>query len=254
MDYEVLYAELQGAEKELKDKVNAAQRLFKAIGKKTEAGDLKGMEKDLVSLGEAAHAEMEAISRLSEILSGFDSHAYFESGDFASQVLDLCRENEVDVKGEYPVFEMFPYRVKFDTENQDVYLDRKKIACMRPKSLVAVVKTGRDKLMRANFNEGSFANELAEAYDLALLKQGKQKGTDIYLTSIYKLLVPMSRSRKEYDQQNFAFDLARLYGSKLETVKDGRSFQFGPSRNNAKAIRILDTEGHEQYLATIRFF
>ena len=32
------------------------------------------------------------------------------------------------------------------------------------------------------------------------------------------------------------------------------SFAAVPSRNNNKAIRILDKEGKEQYLATIRFF
>ena len=64
----------------------------------------------------------------------------------------------------------------------------------------------------------------------------------------------MSRFRKDYDQQSFAFDLARLYGSDLEAAKDGRKLQFGPSRNIGRAIRILDKEGNEQYLATIRFF
>ncbi|MCI9665624.1 MAG: hypothetical protein HFI46_17605 [Lachnospiraceae bacterium] len=39
-----------------------------------------------------------------------------------------------------------------------------------------------------------------------------------------------------------------------EAAKDGRKFQFGPSRNIGRAIRILDKEGNEQYLATIRFF
>jgi hypothetical protein len=64
----------------------------------------------------------------------------------------------------------------------------------------------------------------------------------------------MSRFRKDYDQQSFAFDLARLYLADEITLKDGRKFQFGPSRNNKKAIRILDSLGQERYLATIRFF
>ena len=75
-----------------------------------------------------------------------------------------------------------------------------------------------------------------------------------YLTNIYKVLAPMSRFRKDYDQNNFAFDVARLYASDVEETKTGRKFQFGPSRNNEKAIRILDKEGKEQFLATIRFY
>lgn len=64
----------------------------------------------------------------------------------------------------------------------------------------------------------------------------------------------MSRHRKYYDQQSFAFDVARLYSSDVEVTKNGRKFQFGPSRNNGKAIRILDKDGKEQFLATIRFY
>ncbi len=67
-------------------------------------------------------------------------------------------------------------------------------------------------------------------------------------------MVPMSRSRRDYDMQSFAFDLARLYISKEDTAKDGRRSAFGPSRDGSQAIRILDDYGHEQYLSTIKFF
>ena len=169
-------------------------------------------------------------------------------------MLAYCSEKGVDVKGSYPVFEMFPYRVKFDTENQDIYVDRKKVQCMRPQSFVNSVKTGQDKLNKASFNAQTFANELADAYDLALLKLNKPAQADLYLISLYKFLTPMGRFRKDYDQQSFAFDLARLYSSDIRETKDGRSFQFGPSRISSKSIRILDQDGHEQYFATVRFY
>lgn len=169
-------------------------------------------------------------------------------------MLAICQEKGVDVRGEFPVYEMFPYRVKVDTENQDLYLDRKKVQCMRPQSFVDIVQKGQEKLNKASFNALTFVNELADAYDLALLKLKKNPESDVYLTGLYKFLAPMSRFRKDYDQQNFAFDLARLYISEIEETKSGRKFQFGPSRNNNKAIRILDKDGREQYLATIRFY
>jgi hypothetical protein len=64
----------------------------------------------------------------------------------------------------------------------------------------------------------------------------------------------MSRFRKDYDMQSYAFDLARLYTADSDEAGDGRRFQFGPSRNNNKAIRIIDAAGNEQFLVTIRFF
>ena len=78
------------------------------------------------------------------------------------------------------------------------------------------------------------------------------------LGNIYKIMVPMSRCRKEYDQQSFAFDIARLYQAQLageiETTKNGSSFQFGPSKNINQAIRILDSNNNEVFLATIKFY
>lgn len=149
---------------------------------------------------------------------------------------------------------MFPYRVKLDMENQDVYLDRKKVQCMRPRSFVDTVRSGQEKLNKASFNPTVFAGELADAYDTALLKMNRQPGADIYLNSLYKFLAPMSRFRKDYDQQSFAFDLARLYISRIEETKNGRRFQFGPSRESNKSIRILDGNGQEYFLSTICFY
>ena len=98
-------------------------------------------------------------------------------------------------------------------------------------------------------------NAFLEHYDLAVLKLKKGPEADIYLKSLHKFLAPMSRFRKDYDQQSFAFDLARLYADhSVETTKNGRRFQFGPSRDIAKSIRILDENGQEQFLATIRFY
>jgi len=114
--------------------------------------------------------------------------------------------------------------------------------------------------MSVSFNPSAFANELALAYDLSLIVQSKEKNRevakngDVYLTVLYKTLTPMKRFKKDYDMQSFAFDIARLYSSDVKKIDDGRGFQFGPSRQNAKAIRVLDKNSQEQFLATVRFF
>lgn len=254
MNYEELYNTVQAQEKVIKDKLAVLQRLHKATVKETESGDVKSLMKDLQTMTEQIGILAETLSSMKETAESFDSKTYFENGDFARQMIESCEEKQIDVQGEFPVYEMFPYRVKVDAENQDVYIDRKKVQCMRPLSLAAQIKAGQEKLNRAGFNAAAFANELAEAYDIALLKQNKKPGTDIYLGSLYKLLAPMSRSRREYDQQSFAFDLARLYAAHLDETKNGRKYMFGPSRNSNKAIRILDQNGNEVYLTTICFY
>lgn len=255
MNYEELYRKLQEEEKLLKEKLAALQKLQKNVLKETENGDLKGLTRDIGTMIELNEQQADVLKELKETVDGFDTKKYFENGDFAEQMLDVCKASQVDVRGEFPIYEMFPYRVRIDSENQEIYLDRKKIQCMRPQEFVRLVKTSQEKLMKAGFQAQGFLNELAEAYDLAVMKQKKAPDADIYLTSLYKFLAPMSRYRKEYDQQSFAFDIARLYAaSEVQTTKNGRAFQFGPSRNNSKALRILDAEGREQFLATIRFF
>ncbi|MCC8081601.1 MAG: hypothetical protein LIO80_06295 [Lachnospiraceae bacterium] len=256
MNYEDLYQSLLPDEKSVKDSVAVLQKLSKNIAKETESGDLKYLSRDLDSLAQTAAALSDTIERLRTNVDAFDSRAYFESGDFAAQMLDICREMELDVQGEFPVYEMFPYRIRLDVENQDIYMDKKRIQCMRPSSFMNTVKTGQDKLQKAHFNAQSFSGELAEAYDLAILKQNRQRGSDMYLTTLYKLMAPMSRFRKDYNLQSFSFDIARLYAefiNGMNETKSGRRFDFGPTRYNRKAIRILDANGKEQFLATIRF-
>lgn len=254
MNYEELYSQLVPLEKKMKDTASALQKLAKTVSADTERGDLKDLSKNLAQITQLLAGQEEVTAQIRDLVDGFDGKAYFRDGDFAAQMLALCEENGIDVQGTYPVYEMFPYRVRFDTENQDIYLNRKKFPCLRPASLVQTVSTGRDRLMRASFNDQTFSNDLCEAYDVAVLKEGNRRGTDVYLKDLYKLLVPMSRSRKEYDMQNYAYDLARLYISHADTTKSGRRYQFGPCRYSSKSIRILDGSGKEQFLSTICFY
>lgn len=254
MDYEELYSSMQPQEKSVKDSLAGIQKLFKTISREMENGDIRSLTRDLNSITEATGTLTAVLADMRDTVSGFDAQAYFKSGEFAEQMIGACKEEGVDVRGEFPVYEMFPYRVRLDVENQDVYLDRKKVQCMRPRKFVETVKNSQERLNRASFNALNFAGELSDVYDLALLKLNKRPGADLYLMSLYRILAPMSRFRRDYDQQSFAFDLARLYASEVEETKSGRRFQFGPSRNNNKAIRILDQNGQEQFLATICFY
>ncbi|HWQ72480.1 MAG TPA: hypothetical protein VN370_09200 [Desulfitobacteriaceae bacterium] len=258
-DYEDLFKQMALIEKELKDKINAQQKLYKSLSKNMAKGDLKNWTRDLGTMHANLKEQEALMAGMQTQVDDFGIRSYVENGDFAEQLLACCDRLEVDVKGEFPTYEMFPFRVRVDTENLDLYLDRKRVQCLRPLAFVQDVKAGRDKLLKAAFDPRGFVKELAAAYDLMLLKQSQgqapaSKVGDIYLKSLYTLLTPMRRFRKDYDLQSFAFDLARLYAEDLRSTEDGRQFQFGPSRNINKAIRILDQDGREQYLATIRFF
>ena len=257
MNYEDLFAQLTPVDAQLKAGLKSIKKTDDDITRNAASGDLKSLRKNIDLLNDLLAAAQNNLENLREIADSFDEKAYFNSGDFAKQLIACCKESGVDVTGEFPVYEMFPYRVRIDADNQDIYMNRKKIASMRPASFVSTVKAAQDKLSKVKFNVDTFEKELASGYDLALLRQDKRIGTDIYLKNIYKVLVPMSRLKREYDEQAFAYDLARLYSLYSEghqETKDGRKFQFGPSRDNGKAIRILDQNGNAQYLTTICFY
>ena len=152
---------------------------------------------------------------------------------------------------------MFPYKVRVygdDEHAEEVWINRKKVASFRPAAVADTIKQGREKLYKANFNELSFMNELADAYDTTCLKSGSRPGSTIALTKVYKTLTPMARARKEYDMQAFSFDLARLYekGPDAWVTKSGRAFTFGTSRDGKSGIRVLSSTGVESFITTIR--
>ena len=122
MNYEDFYQDLQPYEKSVKDSLSSLQKLFKAVSRETESGDVKSLARDLNAMETAVADIASSLKELVGVVDDFDTQAYFENGDFAEQMLASCEEKGVDVRGEFPVYEMFPYRVKLDTESQDVYM------------------------------------------------------------------------------------------------------------------------------------
>ena len=127
MNYEDFYQELQPQQKSVKDGLASLQKLFKAVSRELEGGDVKNLAKDLEAMAQSAAAVSESVDAMRTAADGFDAKGYFESGEFAEQMLAACAEKGVDVRGEFPVYEMFPYRVRLDAENQDVYMDGRKV-------------------------------------------------------------------------------------------------------------------------------
>ena len=257
MNYEAFYDALQPLEKDLKDAVAGVNRYQKAIVKNTETGNITELQKALTAIRETAERLTESIGVVADEVENFNVQQYFVSGDFSKQLLESCEEKHIDVNGEKGVYEMFPYKVRVTADEEhagEVYMNRKKIPSCRPSFVAETVRQGQEKLYKAKFNEGSFMNELAEAYETTVLKSNARIGSTQSLTKVYKTMVPMARARREYDQMAFAFDLARLYelGTEHWVTKDGKRYAFGTSRDGKTGIRVLSSTGVESYISTIR--
>ena len=259
-NYEVFYQDIQQLEKNLKEKLQQTQRSFKNITRDSKRGDIKQLTRDTEELRGLADELVALSTCLQSAAENYDSRGYFESGEFTRQLIDYCKQYGVDIKGEAGVYEMFPFRLRIDAENQDLYVNRRKVPCMRPLHFVQNMKQQVEKYTKSGFNLGQFINELATAYDLAVIVRNSTSPAprfefDVLLKDIYGYLAPTRKARREYDSQQYAYDLSRLYISGLdERTKDGRRFQLGPSKQENKLIRILDSDGMEQFLGTIRFF
>lgn len=99
MDYENLYETLQPLETSLKNNLASLQKLFKAATRESAGGDIKSLARDLNTMAETASALSSALEAMKASVDGFDTRAYFESGDFAAQMLQCCQEKGVDVRG-----------------------------------------------------------------------------------------------------------------------------------------------------------
>ena len=108
MNYEDFYQDLQPYEKSVKDSLSSLQKLFKAVSRETESGDVKSLARDLNAMEAAAADIASSLKKLVGVVDDFDTQAYFENGDFAEQMLASCEEKGVDIRGEFPVYEMFP--------------------------------------------------------------------------------------------------------------------------------------------------
>ena len=256
-DYEEFLSRLQPMEKSLKDSAAAVTRLQKTLQKNTETGNLAEAGKALASLS----AEIERLGALFAGLSGefssFDTLAYFANGDFSRQLLERCEGKGIDVHGEKGVYEMFPYKIRVlgDAEHpEEIWMDRKKIPSARPAYVAELIEAGQKKLYSVAFKPSAFMNDLAEAYDTACKKTGARFGSTQALAKLYKLMVPLSRSRKDYDAQAFAFDLARLFeaGQEAWVDRNGVHYNFGTSRDGNSGIRVVSRAGTELYVSTLR--
>ncbi|MBQ8095010.1 MAG: hypothetical protein IJ242_15770 [Clostridia bacterium] len=256
MDYEILLKQIQELTKKTKDLQDAQKKYFTAINKDSENGDLKQLAKDLAFYSDKLSSLSETNAALQELVSSFDVEAYLRDGDFTTQMLDYCQQTGVDIIGTAPNFEMFPFKVKISSADRSLTVNNKKSNCVRPRKFVDDVNKAQSKMSKSNFNADKFANELAQAYDMYLLKKGKKQGVDAPIKDIYNLLTPTSKIRSFYDVNSFAYDLSRFVEVNKRnsiTLSDGRKVQIGTSHEKKVGYRILP-DGKEEYLFQIRFY
>ncbi len=255
-DYKTLLSSLNPLLKGISDTLTSAGKTEKKIQKDVDSGNLTDARKDLAVIQASIEQLQAKANAIQAEIDSFDTQAYFVSSEFEQQLLSACTDKGINIIGEKGVYEMFPYKIRIigDEEHAaEVYMNRKKIPSYYPEYVADTIYKGIAKLNKAAFNTASFMEELAVAYEVTCLRTGARIGSTQSLTKVYRNLAPMSRARKDYDMQAFAFDLSRLYEAGTEawcTKTD--TYDFGTSRDGKSGIRVLSRTGVESFISTIR--
>ena len=259
MNYENLYNEAGELTKSINNLIAKAKKQGGVLSKAFENGDLKTADTGIRELTSALNDQKNKLEQLLNTLESFDRSEYINRGDFKAQIIEECEKQGVDVKEDGNILEMFPNKVVINPETQDVTVDKKKVSCLRPSVLVSSIRATQEKLSASSFNDERFTKELFLAYEqLITLDAAKKKKPVTYkyvsLEQLYKQLAPTSRAKKDYDKQSYAYDLSRLYALGSIITKDGYTVSWDTSRDIEKnAIRILDGNGKEYYLKSLKF-
>lgn len=263
MDYEEFIIAYEEKDKALKDALKKLSSLDAKMQKNAEKGDYKSISKDALLFTELVASINVATTNLKETIDSFDSSEYFVTGAFTEDIINGLRGKAIDVTGEYPTLTVFPTKVTINADDQTVVIGKgKKESTARPLTVINNTIATIEKLNSGKFNVVSFAQDLENAY-FTIIALSNEKGTKtklaagtyISLMDCYKILVPLARSRKDYDEEVYAFDLARLYNAFKSgpiELKSGRKIDFGTGREK-KFIRILDSNGIEQQLNSVSF-
>ena len=108
MVYAEFLEQFKALDKNLKDSINKLASLEKKIGKDVENGDIKSMEKSFALIEDLTKNYLENKEKISDYFASFDYKEYFLSGNFTQEMLLSLKKEELNVVGEYPVFEVFP--------------------------------------------------------------------------------------------------------------------------------------------------
>lgn len=259
MNYETYYAECLEKQKAANDAIKLVTKIQKAVVKETATGDVKAASRDSQALCEAFESAIAAMKAQQECVASFNAVEYISSGDFADHLVQAVKEAGVDIAGDYPNYDVFPFRLRVEAETGDLYLNRKKFPAIRPQYIAQKLSDDIQKVKKSSgsFNAQAFANEVEAAYDTVIAKTEKLvAGSNVELKIVYAAMVP-PRFKAYYDMQAFTYDIAKLYNSNMEegiVTKSGKCLRFGPSKNEKNNLRILDANDREQWFGTITFY
>ena len=250
--------ELQDSFKGLVDTHKSLAATVKKVLNSAAVGELESLTQALERYQELLMRQNEWVRQLKESAPAFNVQEYLQE-QFHKGFLEALAEEELPVEANYPVYEIFPFKVRVVPEQGLVKINDKIKRTLRPKALARYLKQEIRRLNSLPFNGPRFLHALARAYDtkihiLTVTHKIELNEQEVLLKEIYNLLTPLPHQKKEYPLQMFAFDLHRLLKDNCTLTGDGRRLWIGNVRKNQQAMLILNAQGVPQRYGVIKFF
>lgn len=143
-------------------------------------------------------------------------------------------------EGSFPTYHLPPFVLHISLNNREIrlILGRKveKTGIFEPQALRAWLVNHYNKIVKRPFNKRIFFKDILESYKIGSVYHfgGLGSGHNIWgkavsLKLIYKLLTLKTKTRREYPETHFIYDLARLRAEGL--VVEQYTIEFGHTRN-----------------------
>lgn len=245
---------------------SSSSRFNKNLGKILKAlnrWDMKDLEK-LVATCEEDYSSItrqwaSAEERINKSMEELDNHIH--SLEFGLEVETALKEASIPIQGVFPSFEFPPFKLVIEPDQREVRLSigRKtiKINSMQPREMAAQIQKHYQMVTSRKLDSKRFLQDLLPAYEIAnRLTYGEESvlwGRAVPLNRIYELFTMRKASRQEYPKELFQYDIGRMkeqFGLALDQYR----FELGFSRDQSKAMIIVDNQGRTHHISSLTIY
>lgn len=249
-----LFDDLKGFEDTHKNLTATLRRIKQGTGE----GNLELLQQALARYNDLIDKQGVFTANLLRTVPAFEMKSYLQE-EFHPAFMAALEEEGLAVEADYPVYEVFPFKVRVLPDRGAVQVDDKILRSLRPGTLVQYLKRMIKKINAGSFDGKRFIMSLARTYDLLLYKFMVDKDIrlneqEVLLKDVYQFLTPLPQHKQEYSLQRFAFDLHRLLRDDCTIAPDGRRLWLGNVRNRSKAVVVPDAQGRPQRYGVIKFY
>jgi hypothetical protein len=197
-----------------------------------------------------------------ELMTAFeDIREHLKSQEYAVSVEKEIKALNVPICGEFPQYELPPFKLSISLENFEAKLSlgrkSERTSVLNPQELAKWVSARYKKVSGRRFNSTAFMKDLLEAYRVSNCLIYREKdvawGRAVPLLEIYDLLTLKQTSRQDYPKQFFMFDLGLLKEQSTISL-EGFRFELGFARNQSRSIVIVDSLGREDRISSLTVY